>query len=136
MFGVILSRGQDEEKINKYKNETLPAFEEMCKKSNGKFLMGTDDLTMLDIHCGPMWEIVYLFEKGVYANVDEILKIRENAPKWCAYMERFRNHPAIKPYRFNAKASENHGVRSRGWDPNLKCQLSCEILADCWPDEE
>ena len=27
MFGVILSHGQDVEKINKYKTETLPLFE-------------------------------------------------------------------------------------------------------------
>ncbi len=75
MFGVILSRGEDVEKINKYKEETLPVFEQMCKDADGKFLFGTDDLTQLDIHCGPMWEIIYLFDKGVYANVGEILKI-------------------------------------------------------------
>lgn len=132
MFGLILSRGQDVEKILKYKNETLPVFEAMATEANGKFLLGTDDLTQLDIHCGPMWEIVYLMEKGVYADVDEHLKIRENAPNWCAYMEKFRSHPVIEPYCFNAKASDNHGVRSRAWDPELKCQLSTSICEGCW----
>ena len=35
---------------------------------DGKFLMGSDDITALDIHCAPMWEIMYLYmEKGPYA---------------------------------------------------------------------
>ena len=136
MFGVILSRGQDAEKILKYKTETLPAFEAMATEANGKFLLGTDEITQLDIHCGPLWEIIFLFETGVYADVDEQLKIRENAPNWVAYMERFRNHPAIKPYRMNAKASEAHGVRSRSWPIDDKCQLSCEYLEGCWPDTD
>ena len=46
-FGVILSRGQDDEKINLYKNETLPAFEKMCADAGGKWLMGTDEITQL-----------------------------------------------------------------------------------------
>jgi len=74
----------------------------MAAESNGKFLMGTDDLTALDIHCAPIWEITYLWDRGCYADVDEHLKIRETAPNWCAYMERFRNHPAIKPYCMSA----------------------------------
>ena len=135
MFGVILSRGQDVEKINKYKTETLPLFEQMCTEANGKFLFGTDELTMLDIHCASMWEIIYLFEKGVYADVDEILQIRTNAPNWCAYMEKFRNHPAIRPYCFNEKASDNHGVRSRAWDPEQKCQLSIDVLDGAFDEE-
>jgi len=93
----------------------------MCTEANGKFLLGTDEPTLLDIHCAPFWEIIYLWDHGVYADVDEVLKIRENAPNWCAYMERFRNHPLIKPYRFDAKASDNHGVRSRGWPADQKC---------------
>lgn len=132
MFGVVLSRGEDVEKINKYKEETLPIFEAMCTEANGKFLLGTDELTLLDIHCAPMWEIVYLFEDGVYSNVDEHLKIRQNAPNWCAYMERFRNHPAIAPYRFNKKASDAHGERSRGWPKDQKCQLCIDILDGCF----
>ena len=73
MFGVILSRGQNAEKIAKYKAETLPEFEAMATEANGKFLFGTDDLTQLDIHCAPLWEIIFLFEKGTYADVDEQL---------------------------------------------------------------
>ena len=93
----------------------------MCAEADGKFLLGTDEPTALDIHCAPFWEIMYLFTSGVYEDVDAILKVNETAPKWCAYMERFRNHPKIKPYRFNRKASDNHGVRSRGWPADQKC---------------
>mmetsp|Transcript_40756 Transcript_40756/g.53467 ORF Transcript_40756/g.53467 Transcript_40756/m.53467 type:complete len:112 (+) Transcript_40756:390-725(+) len=97
LFPMVLSRGQDVEKLQKYKEETLPIYEQMCTEANGKFLLGTDEPTLLDIHCAPFWEIVYLWDRGVYADVDEVLKIRENAPNWCAYMERFCNHPLIKP---------------------------------------
>ena len=75
LFGVVLSRGQDVEKILKYKQETLPVFEEWCTQANGKFLFGTDDLTLLDIHCGPMFEIMYLMTGPVYGDVDEHLRI-------------------------------------------------------------
>ena len=112
----------------KYKTETLPVFEQWATEANGKFLMGTDDLTQLDIHCSGVWEIIYLWNCGAYASVEEVLQSRQNAPNWCAYMERFRNHPAIKPVRMNAKASENQGVRSHAWNPDEKCHLSLEIL--------
>lgn len=136
LFGVVLSRGQDADKINKYKEETLPLIEAMCTEANGKFLFGTDDLTQLDIHCGPIWEIMYLFVGPVYADTDEKLQIKTNAPNWCAYMERFRNHPAIKPYRMNKQASDAHGERSRSWAPDQKCQLSLSVCDGCWPEQE
>ena len=94
-FPVVLSRGQDAEKVRKYKKETLPAFEAMCTEANGKWLFGTDELTQLDIHCAPIWEIIFLWVDPVYTDVEEILQIRTTAPNWCAYMDRFRSHPAI-----------------------------------------
>ena len=96
-FPMIHSRGEDVEKINKYKNECLPLFEEMCAEANGKFLFGTDEITMLDIHAAPFFELFYLMDRGVYSNVEEIVQLRTSAPQFCAYMERFRNHPVIKP---------------------------------------
>ena len=128
LIAVVLSRGQDAEKIATYKEQALPVYEAMCTAANGKFLMGTDDITQLDIHVGPFWEIMYLFRDGVYSDVNEKLKIEETAPNFFAYVQRFREHPAIKPYRFSRKASEAHGVRSRAWDPNEKCQLSLAVL--------
>ena len=121
MFGVILSRGEDDEKINLYKSETLPMFEQMCAEAGDKWLMGADEITQLDIHCGAMWDIIFLMDKGVYADVGDKLKIRENAPKWVAYMEKFRAHPILKDYCFKEKASEAHGARSRGWPKEEKC---------------
>ena len=56
------SAGFVEERIVKFEQESLPFFEEMCKATEGKWLSGTDDLTLLDIHCGPMWEKIWLIE--------------------------------------------------------------------------
>merc|ERR1711957_872368 len=87
---------------------------------------GTEDLTALDIHIAPFWEMIFLYERGTYANVDEVLKIRENAPNWCAYVEKFRNHPLIKPHRYNAKASEAQAL-GRALGP-LKRSASSALL--------
>ena len=119
-----------------YKNDVLPLYEQWVTEANGKYLLGTDEITMLDIHCGSLMEGIYLWEKGPYLDVDAHLRIRENAPNWVAYMERFRNPPAIKPYRVIRQACDNHGVRSRAWDPNEKCQLSLAILEGVFPDAE
>lgn len=108
----------------------------MAIEANGKFLFGTDELTLLDIHCGAMMECGFLMETGIYALVDEHLKMRENAPNWVAYMDRLRAHPSIKPYRMNARAIQAHGVRASTWDPNEKCQLSLTVLENVWPDED
>lgn len=136
LLGVVLSCGNDVGKINAYKETMLPQLEQMATEANGKFLLATDDITLYDIHCAPLMELIFLFEKGVYADVDAILQIRTNAPNWVAYMERFRAHPVIKPVRMNAKASQLHGARSRAWDPTQKCHLCLEVLEGVWPDEQ
>ena len=136
MFPMILSRGQDVEKIMAYKNNALPIYEKMCTEANGKFLLGTDDITALDIHVASILELAYLFQGGVYADVDEHVKVNENAPNFCAYMDKFRNHPVMKGYRQNRAANQKHAARSRAWDPELKCQLSLDVLEGCWPDQE
>ena len=46
-------------------------YEQWCVEANGKFLLGTDDITALDIHVGPLWEIMFLMRNGVYNDVDE-----------------------------------------------------------------
>jgi len=113
MWGAVANGGNDVEKINIYKEETLPVFDAMCAEANGKFLMGTDDLTLLDTHIGPMWEGLFMRTGPVFAHVDEILQIETNAPNWCAYMRKFRNHPAIKPHRMNRAANDANGILSK-----------------------
>ena len=98
-FPMILSRGQDVEKIMTFKNQVLPVLDKMATEANGKFLFGTDELTALDIHCASLMELAYLFEKGVYADVEQHVQLKTTAPNFCAFMEKFRNHPAMKPYR-------------------------------------
>lgn len=105
MLPMILSKGLDVEKITTYKEKALPIYEKMCADANDKWLMGTDEITALDIHCGSILELAYLFERGVYADVDEHVKLRQNAPHFCAFMERFRNHPMLKSVRQNRAAS-------------------------------
>ena len=65
-YPMIMSRGENEADILKYKNEFLPMFEAICAQSPGKFLFGTDELTMLDIHCAPFLEFFYIWDRGIY----------------------------------------------------------------------
>ena len=52
-FGMYLSRYADMEKIDTYVREGVPLVEAMCPEiGSTKWLMGTDELTQLDVHCG------------------------------------------------------------------------------------
>lgn len=56
------------------------------------------------------------------------INFKENAPKFCAYMEKFRSHPTFAPYVFAEKAVHAHTKRAKSWEKGVKCQLSAEIL--------
>jgi len=47
--------------------------------------------------------------------VTDRLKLEEKAPNFIKYVERFREHPAIKPFRMNKRAALLHHERARGW---------------------
>ena len=77
----------------------------MATESNGKWLMGTDEMLFIDVHLGSTWESAYTsFTSEAYAERVEGLGIKGKAPNWWAYMERFREHPAIKPRAFRQSA--------------------------------
>ena len=89
---------------------------------------------MLDCAVAPMFELLVLMEGGAYHNVFERLKVRETAPNLIDYLERFRAHELIRPYRFSKVANDAHCARSRGWDKSVKCQLSLEVLENAFTD--
>ena len=50
LFAVYLSRYADMEKVDTYFNEAAPVLEQMIEEAGeGKWLLGTDELTLLDI---------------------------------------------------------------------------------------
>eukprot|EP00354_Favella_ehrenbergii_P007970 CAMPEP_0170458920 /NCGR_PEP_ID=MMETSP0123-20130129/5753_1 /TAXON_ID=182087 /ORGANISM="Favella ehrenbergii, Strain Fehren 1" /LENGTH=63 /DNA_ID=CAMNT_0010723277 /DNA_START=387 /DNA_END=575 /DNA_ORIENTATION=- len=63
---MTLSRGQDMEKVIDFKQKALPLYEEWAAAADGKYLFGTEDLTLFDLHCASMWEILYLWDSGVW----------------------------------------------------------------------
>ena len=71
--------------------------------------MGTDYLTLADTHLGGMWESAYVVLNSTTLK-DRLSKVdvRNNAPNWCAYMERLREHPSLKPYLMNQDAQESY----------------------------
>merc|ERR1712137_19015 len=58
-FFAVYTRFTNEEKVDKFMTESLALWEKVCTDANGKFLMGTDDLTLADTHLGGMWESAY-----------------------------------------------------------------------------
>jgi glutathione S-transferase len=96
-FAVVISRYEDEEKINTFVENILPKYEEACTNANGKYLMGTDDVTFIDIYVAGIWDTMFT---GVlapaHADGAEKLDLKNRAPNWWAYMERIREHPELK----------------------------------------
>lgn len=109
---------------------TLKEWDALCASVGDKWLFNTDQPTMLDVHFAGVWEFVFqvVMSPGAYKFAADHLDVRTNAPHWVAYMERFRCHPLIYPYRFRHVASEKHGYRALGWEKGVKCQLSLTVL--------
>ena len=125
---MILSRGQDDEKTDKFAKDCLAFFEEICRKSEGKFLFRTEEPTLLDCNIAPMLEILVLMNGSAYQNCFDRLDLANTGKHMIEYVKRFQDHELIHPYRFREVANNAHCARSRGWDTAVKCQLSLEVL--------
>ena len=129
-WGVYASRYEDIDKIKEFADKSLTVWEAMTAECGVKWLFGTEEPTMLDVHAGGMWDLVYThaLNDSTYKTLHDTLDVKSKAPNWCAYMERFRAHPAVHKYRFRHLAVEKHGQRAKGWAPGVKCQLSLAVL--------
>jgi glutathione S-transferase len=68
-WGVYFTRGEDDAKIDDFA-ASLPQHNDFCSLTkDGKWLFGTDEPTMLDIHCAPFWEFIVGFQYGEFRNV-------------------------------------------------------------------
>ena len=57
----MFSRFTDHEKQDQFLNETVPMNEQMIEQAGeGKWLMGTDDLTLLDLMVGACWDLIFV----------------------------------------------------------------------------
>ena len=61
---VYSSRHEDVEKLEAFKTHGLAKYEEICKKAGDKWLLGTEEPTLLDIHHGAMWDLIYARHTG------------------------------------------------------------------------
>lgn len=67
----VAGRGEDEEKLNEFA-EAFPANNEFAAAlAQGKWLMGTDEPTLLDIYAVPFYEMVYNMRHGPMGNIYE-----------------------------------------------------------------
>ena len=77
--------------------EAIPHLESICPEiGSDKWLMGTDDLTLMDTRCGAMWDFFYLLAKTpAFSDAAPVLDLENKAPKFLAYVERLRAHPKL-----------------------------------------
>ena len=108
----------------------------MCPEiESNKWLMGTDELTLLDIFCGGMFDAAYVQAKAPhFADGATRTGLLDKAPKWLAYTERLRSHPKIAPVCMSQEIANKHAERARGWPLEDKCQLSIDIIKGSLPD--
>jgi len=128
IFPVYLTRGEDKSKIEEFA-KTLPAHNDFAALSKGgKWLMGTDHPTMLDIHVAPMWEFIHIMQHSAMAPAMELARLSEQAPDVLAYIERFKAHDKFKATCMNVEAGRRHWDRTMGWEKGVKCQLSIDVV--------
>eukprot|EP00959_Pyramimonas_sp_CCMP1952_P208410 4359615-Pyramimonas_sp.AAC.2 len=128
IFPVYLTRGKDASKIEEFA-KTLPQHNEIASAAkDGKWLLGTDEPTMLDIHIAPMWETICIWQHSALAPAMELAKFAEQAPDVIAYVERFKAHEKFKHTCQNVEAGRRHWDRTMGWKEGEKCQLSTDYL--------
>lgn len=82
--------GQDPELTKTWVDTELKKHEKLAAQSKGKFLLATEDPTVLDFKVGPYWEILYLFQEGPLENVWVAIDMEKQAPNLLAYIKRFR----------------------------------------------
>ena len=136
-FAMVMTRFQDMEKIDEFVAQIVPWQEQMIKRAGeGKWLLGTANLTLLDVYCGAVWDFFYahLYKAVAYGDGAARANLAQTSPRWVAYMERIREEPKIAPVCMNLLAADKHATRSRGWPPNEKCQLSLDVLTGVFPD--
>ena len=129
LFMCYLSRFEDTEKLDAFTNNLLPKFEEMATKAGDKWLWGTDEVTFYDFYVGSVWEFFYCFKDApACAEGFARINLEQNAPNWLKYVERFREHWAVKPHRNNIAASHAQAERMKTWPKGEKCHFSLDVL--------
>ena len=112
------------EKVDTYFNEAAPVLEQMIEEAGeGKWLMGTDELTLADVNVGAIMDFLFTAIKSP-TNSEALARanLSVTAPKWIAYHERLRAHPKIAPVVMNQEAMDRHMARTRTWEPaDVKC---------------
>ena len=90
MLAIQFSRGNDEKAIEVFRSESLPAMEKLCKEANGGWLSQAETPSYLDAHCGPWFEVMYLWKDSAANTVFNRLDLHRTAPNLLAYAERLR----------------------------------------------
>ena len=124
-----MSRGEDDSKIDAFGEENLAAWEAMCAKHSDKWLFGTSEPTLMDVHCSFAFEMLALFEGSVMQNVIDRLDVRNKAPSVFKFVERWHAHPDLAPYHSRRKVAAAHWARFRTLPKGEKAALNHE----CWP---
>lgn len=90
IFGVFMTRGQNQEKIEALKTN-LPEHEAFCQS-----IPKGDRLTMLDVHCFPVWEKMVMWQHSSWGDAFSALEVATLAPSVVQYVEAIRSREELK----------------------------------------
>jgi len=135
MFAPYMTRYADPEAMQKMVNAVQIWESWVAEAGEGKYLMGTDEITLLDIYCGAFWDGLFAQANAeTWSQEFAPYDLKNKFPLWWAYMERIREHPKLKPHRFNHQACNKWATRAKVFEVGKKCQLSVSDVLGCFDD--
>ena len=119
-WGPLMSRFQDQEKIDAFK-ANVPKMEEFFKKNlNGAdYLSGSSEPMMIDMHCYPMVERMVMLENSPWKKGFDGIGMKD-APTICAYVHRFRANPKLAPHVITQEAYNKLLTKWDTLEPGVK----------------
>ena len=87
LFQVWLSRFQNTEKAETFIEKAVPYLESICPEvGSDKWLFGTDDLTLFDIHAAAPLDFIYVHMRApAFSDCPQFADFATKAPRFCAY---------------------------------------------------
>jgi len=123
-WGALLSRFQDDAKVQQLK-EALPEFEKFIVTNlRGNKFFGGEDPMYMDFHCYPIFERMALLENSPWKHGWDSLDLGNAIPTIIEFVKRCREHPRMKPHVVNPECNNKHLEDWLSKEPGVKAQLS------------
>lgn len=128
-FWHVLMSGFDKEKVKTLK-KALPEWEKFFQTNmmGKKYLSGTDEAMMIDIHVFPLVERLVMSKHFFWRSVYEDLDVEGQAPSLISWFERFRANPKFKDHVMTKWAWIRAAKSKVGIPSGVKVQLNNSMV--------